>query len=349
MALSIRTSRSKTARSLPSENIRLQLVQLTATHNAHQQLCQDIYQGLIKTEPKQIPPTYFYDAHGSMLYEAITDLPEYYPTRTEASLLQQSVSELLGHLGHCPEWVELGSGSSSKTRILLDAWSNTLPPLTYIPVDVSDTSVIEASRLLIHQYPRLQVSGLIGQYEAALDYLQPKPNRCFLFLGSTMGNFTPHQQAAFIDRLVRAMAPGNLFLLGFDRRPNEQKPQSVIEAAYNDAQGVTAAFNLNVLSRLNRELGANFMENHWCHRAFYNEDDHQIEMYLESQQDQSVSIADLKTEVTFKQGERILTEISRKYDPNQLAHWFKPHGLKCIQHWTDKNQYFGLMLLSKQR
>lgn len=298
------------------------------------------------SQPRCIPPTYFYDAAGSALYEAITRLDEYYPTRTEAELLQRLAPQLARALGN-PELVELGSGSSHKTRILLEAFSAHGRGLTYVPIDVSHAMLLETAERLVTQYPTLRVMGLAGQFEDALDMLPPSSQRLVLFLGGTIGNFTPTYQEAFFTRLADGMAPGSHLLLGFDRRPHARKPASRIRAAYNDSRGITARFNLNLLARLNRELGADFRLAAWRHRAHYNPLEHQIEMYLESQEAQEVTLEALGLTVRFEPQEAILTEISRKFDPSELAGWFEDRGFRAIQHCTDEQQDFSLMLFRR--
>jgi L-histidine Nalpha-methyltransferase len=286
----------------------------------------EVSAGLSSKYNRTLPCTYFYDARGSQLYEEITQLPEYYPTRTEAALLEQispTLQELLTDRDNknLPlQIVELGSGSSAKTRLLLNAWTH--QPMVYIPIDVSESMLSFAARRLADSYPHLTVLGLAGEYEDALSLLPPHANRLFLFLGGTIGNFTPAFQNQFFTTLARRMETGAKLLLGFDRQPHTGKPVERIEAAYNDSQGITDQFNLNILSHINHRLGGHFNLNHWRHQAIYNHDEHQIEMYLES-----------------------LTEISRKFDPDELADWFRRKGFECHQQWTDPAENFGLMLL----
>ncbi len=301
----------------------------------------------LQTQPRCIPPTYFYDAAGSVLYEEITRLDEYYQTRTEAALLQRVAPFLAQALGN-PEIVELGSGSSAKTRHLLEAFTGGGRSITYMPIDVSQRMLFETAGRLVEEYPTLRVMGLAGQFEDALDMLPPSSQRLVLFLGGTIGNFTPTYQEAFFERLSGCMAPGSHLLLGFDRRPHGRKPVSRIHAAYNDAQGTTARFNLNLLARMNRELGADFRPAAWSHRAHYNPLEHQIEMYLESREAQAVRLEGLDLTVEFQAGECILTEISRRFDPSELAGWFEDREFRAVQHWTDERQDFSLMLFKRE-
>lgn len=294
---------------------------------------------------RSIPPTYFYDAEGSRIYEDITALPEYYPTRTEAALLADLGPGLMARLAP-RELVELGSGSSTKTRAFFDSCRR--DPLRYVPIDVSCSMLDETGRALRRDYPFLRVLALCGPYEDALATLPPSPGRLLLFLGGTIGNFAPPQQEQFFSFLARRMAAGSHLLLGFDRRAHEGKPAQVIHDAYNDAQGVTARFNLNLLAHLNRELQADFDLSRWSHRAVYNPVEHQIEMYLVSGAAQQVRIAALGRSYRFAAGETILTELSRKFDPEELAGWFSRRGFRCIEHFTDRARYFGLLLLQRE-
>ena len=309
-------------------------------------MLRDVLEGLSAHPQKWVSPTYFYDAFGSQLYERITGLAEYYPTRLEAELLRRVAPDVAKTVGTA-EIVELGSGSSAKTRTLLEAAGVDRRVVTYIPIDVS-RSIVEASTMALREaYPLLKVLGVIGQYDEALDVLPPAAERLFVFLGGTIGNFTPEVQAAFFARLAQAMPPGNHLLLGFDRRPHEGKPEVVIHRAYNDEAGVTAQFNLNLLARLNRDLGADFVLSNWCHRAVYNAQDDQIEMYLDSLTDQVVHFPAAARSIRFARGEALLTELSRKFDPGELADWFAERGFRCVSHWSDASEYVGLLLLRR--
>lgn len=305
----------------------------------------EVLAGLADPVRPFIPPTYLYDARGSDLYEQITALPEYYPTRTEARLLEQ-IAPLLAELVPARQLVELGSGSSAKTCLLLDAFQASGKPLTYVPIDISRTMLAASAERLVQAYPGMRVLALAAPFEEALALLPACTERLVVFLGGTLGNFTPEQQAAFFARLREAMPPGNHLLLGFDLRAHAGKPASVIHDAYNDAAGVTAAFNLNLLARLNRELGADFQLATWRHRAAYVRPEHQIEMVLESQRDQEVRVAGQV--FRFPAGAGILSEISRKFDPEELAHWLEGRGFATRACWMDAQERFGLMLLRRR-
>ncbi len=304
----------------------------------------DVVKGLTQ-KPKTLPPRFFYDDRGSELFEQICELPEYYITRTETKILQSCASEIAEITGAC-EIVELGSGSSTKTRILLDAYHKQGLPLHYLPIDVS-AGMLESSALsLLADYPSLQVYALAGTYELALSEIEPKqlPNRMMCFIGSTLGNLNPQECDVFLSQVIAALQVGEYFLLGVDL----QKPKDILEAAYNDNQGVTAAFNLNMLEHLNWRYEGNFDTSQFEHWAFYNELEHQIEMHLKSKRSQTVELRTLKLNVHFEPGETIQTEISRKFDLNHIQQELKAKGLVPQKVWTDENQFFGLLLCQLQ-
>lgn len=309
-------------------------------------LARDIALGFTPPQGRSIPPTYFYDAAGSALYEQITTLEEYYPTRTEADILRRHARALAEQIT-ATEIVELGSGSATKTRLLLDELIATRPRLTYMPIDVSSSALAESARHLAVHYPGMRVLALNGDYQEALDVLPTSRDRLVLFLGGTIGNFPPAFQDDFFKRLASQMASGQQLLLGFDRRSHAGKSADTIQLAYNDPQGVTARFNLNVLVRLNRELGADFDLAAWRHEACYNQHDHQIEMYLVSDRTQIVTISAIGQSFEFGRGERLLTELSRKFDPEEVVAWFACRGFQLIQRWTDDREYFELALFQR--
>ncbi|MEC4805535.1 MAG: L-histidine N(alpha)-methyltransferase [Jaaginema sp. PMC 1079.18] len=305
---------------------------------------EDVVRGLTQT-PKTLSPRYFYDDKGSELFEQICELPEYYPTRTEALILERYASEIARCTGAC-ELVELGSGSSTKTRLLLSAYQELQSPLHYLPIDVSGGILEASARQLLQDYPTLQIRGLVGTYEQALAHLEPPvlPTRLMFFLGSTLGNFTPQECDRFLGQVKAGLSTGNYFLLGLDL----QKPKAVLEAAYNDSQGVTAAFNLNMLAHLNRRFGGNFNLDWFTHEAIYNEDAAQIEMYLHCQRDCTVRLEKLDLEVAFQAGESILTEISRKFDLTQMSAYLESQGWETTQTWCDPKGWFGLLLVQER-
>ncbi|PLZ93004.1 L-histidine N(alpha)-methyltransferase [Fischerella muscicola CCMEE 5323] len=304
----------------------------------------DVVKGLTQT-PKTLPPRYFYDDRGSDLFEQICELPEYYLTRTETKILQSCASEIAAITGAC-EIVELGSGSSTKTRILLDAYQQQGLPLHYLPIDVS-AGMLESSALsLLADYLSLQVYALAGTYELALSQIEPSqlPSRMICFIGSTLGNLNPQECDVFLSQVKAALQVGEYFLLGVDL----QKPKHILEAAYNDNQGVTAAFNLNMLEHLNWRFQGNFDTTQFEHWAFYNEVEHQIEMHLKSKRSQTVELHTLKLNVHFEPGETIRTEISRKFSLNSIQQELKAKNLVPQKVWTDENQLFGLLLCQLQ-
>ncbi len=304
---------------------------------------QDVRQGL-QQDAKTLPPRYFYDEKGSLLFEDICNLPEYYPTRTEAGILQEYALDIASITGNC-ELVELGSGSSSKTRFLLNAYQTLYSSLNYVPIDVSGEILTASAKQLLSDYSTLKVRGLVGTYEQALAQLTPSSlsARIILFLGSTLGNFCPQQSDRFLAQIINTLQPGDYFLLGIDL----QKPKTILEAAYNDSQGVTAAFNLNMLAHLNWRFRGNFDLNNFVHRAIYNEQEARIEMYLDCLRSHQVRLESLDLTVEFRQGESILTEISRKFNLDTLTQNLQQRGLSLLSTQTDPREWFGVILCRK--
>ncbi|MEL6552902.1 MAG: L-histidine N(alpha)-methyltransferase [Cyanobacteria bacterium J06621_11] len=304
---------------------------------------QDVIDGLT-SKPMSLPPKYFYDEKGSQLFEQICELPEYYPTRTERSILQTAGDAIAQKTGPC-EIVELGSGSSTKTRILLDAYQSAGLPLRYLPIDVSDTMLSESATALLAEYLSLSVHALASTYEPALAALPPRqlPARMILFIGSTIGNLSPAECEQFLALISQRLEIGDYFLLGLDL----QKETSVLEAAYNDTQGVTAAFNLNMLIHLNQRFEGDFDSTKFSHIAHYNSVENQIEMHLESLRPQTVRLHKLGLTVAFEEGDRILSEISRKFDLGEMTRSLSTHNLTVTQTFTDKNQWFGVLLAQR--
>ncbi len=304
----------------------------------------DVVEGLTQT-PKTLSPKYLYDDRGSQLFEQICELPEYYPTRTETAILQHCASEIARLTGSC-ELVELGSGSSTKTRILLDAYQKLGHPLRYLPIDVSGGILESSAYELLVDYPSLSVHGLVSTYELALQQLKPAPlpKRMICFLGSTLGNLNPAESDQFFSLITTALQPGEYFLLGIDLH----KSKDVLEPAYNDAQGVTAAFNLNLLQHLNRRFEGNFEPQQFEHWAFYNQQQHQIEMHLRSLRSQTVELRRLNLTVEFEATETIRTEISRKFDLARMQNDLQSQNLKTLRIWSNPQQWFSVMLCQLQ-
>jgi dimethylhistidine N-methyltransferase len=306
----------------------------------------DVVRGL-GARPKTLPPKYFYDAQGSRLFDRITTLPEYYLTRTEQLILSDCARRLGGLVGPA-DLVELGSGSARKTRLVIDALLEQTPlktPLLYVPIDVSEAALEESAAGLAAAYPRLAVSGLVATYEVGLAALPPRlaPRRLMLFLGSTIGNLDGAENAAFFAAVAQALEPGDALLLGFDLA----KTPGIIEAAYNDAQRVTAAFNLNMLRHLNRRFDGDFDLARFQHRAFFNAEASQIEMHLVSAGAQAVRLRKLGLTARFEPGETIRTEISRKFRFADMAATVSRHGFALEERWSDSQEWFALALFRR--
>ncbi len=305
---------------------------------------EDVIQGLSRN-PKTISPKYFYDDRGSLLFEKICELPEYYPTRTEAWILQQYADEIAA-ITNCCELIELGSGSSTKTQALLDAYQKISDSCRYLPIDVSGGILKDSVLQLQEKYPDFSIHGLLGTYEQALVHLESNylQSRMLFFLGSSLGNFNPEECDSFLNQVSRTLQSGDYFLLGIDL----QKTKDILEPAYNDSQEVTAAFNLNMLSHLNWRFQGDFDINLFRHQAIYNQVDNQIEMYLHCQKSHWVNLAALDLKVFFEAGESILTEISRKFNLVTMKKQLETKGLKTVKNWTDEKGWFGLILCQVQ-
>ena len=316
---------------------------LTVLDHHYQELSidgKDVIKGLTE-KLKSLPPKYFYDDPGSQLFEKICELPEYYPTRTEAWILQQYADEIAA-ITNCCELIELGSGSSTKTQALLTAYQKIANSCRYLPIDVSGGILKTSVLQLQEKYPDIAIHGLLGTYEQALVHLESNylQSRMLFFLGSSLGNFNQEECDIFLNQVSRTLQPGDYFLLGIDL----QKPLDILEAAYNDSQEVTAAFNLNMLSHLNWRFQGNFDISLFKHQAVYNQVDHQIEMYLHCQKSHWVSLELLDLKVNFEAGESILTEISRKFNLATMEKNLSDKGLKTVKTWTDEKEWFGLIL-----
>jgi L-histidine N-alpha-methyltransferase len=295
----------------------------------------DVLHGLTHT-PKTLPPKWFYDAHGSELFDEITELPEYYPTRAEREILLARAGEIAAATG-ARTLVELGSGSSEKTRHLLDA----LPELeTYVPVDVSESALRQAGEALIAERPGLGVHALIADFTGGLALPGTPGPRLVAFLGGTIGNLLPAERAAFLSSVRSLLSPGDALLLGTDL----VKDESVLVPAYDDAAGVTAAFNKNVLTVVNRELGADFDPAAFDHVALWDSDNEWIEMRLRSRAEQTVKIPALDLAVDFAVGEELRTEVSAKFRKEGVGAELAAAGLEPTRWWTDEQGRFALSL-----
>jgi L-histidine N-alpha-methyltransferase len=298
----------------------------------------DARAGLTAT-PKHLPPKWFYDARGSALFEEITALPEYYPTRTEAALLARSVDEIAVASG-ADTLVELGSGSSAKTRLLLDALARAGTLRRYVPQDVSEAALRGALDELAAAYPGLALHGVVGDFTADLDKLPGGHRRMVAFLGGTIGNLVPAERAAFLTALRAVLEPGETLLLGTGLVVDE----ATLVAAYDDAAGVTAEFNRNVLHVLNRELDADFDVDAFAHRALWDAQHEWIEMRLVARRAMTVHVAGLGLDVGFAAGEEMRTEISAKFRPGGVRGWLEATGWEVRRTWTDPDERFALTL-----
>lgn len=292
--------------------------------------------------PKELAPKYFYDARGSQLFDRITSLPEYYPTRCEREILNRHAPELVEGM---QELVELGSGTASKTRALLYAMAGAGALRRYVPFDVDESVVERSTEELAELYPGLEVHGVVGDFGADLDRIPDGERRLFAFLGGTVGNLYPAQRAAFLASVRGLMGEHDRLVLGTDL----VKDVAVIEAAYNDAEGVTAEFNLNVLRVLNERLGAGFDPGVFEHVARYEESEARIEMRLRSTRAQTVAIEALDLEVEFEAGEEMLTEISSKFTPSVIAAELAGAGLGLERLLTDPEGFFAVTVAAPLR
>ncbi|MGW0365810.1 L-histidine N(alpha)-methyltransferase [Streptomyces sp. NPDC002990] len=304
-------------------------------HAAESALRTDVAQGLTRT-PKVLPPKWFYDARGSELFEEITRLPEYYPTRAEREILLERAAEIASVTG-ARTLVELGSGSSEKTRHLIEA----LPGLdTYVPVDVSESALTGAAEALLAEHPGLRVHALLADFTRALRLPDSPGPRLVVFLGGTIGNLLPPERAVFLASVRAMLSPGDALLMGTDL----VKDESVLVAAYDDAQGVTAEFNKNVLAVIDRELGADFHTADFAHVAVWNREREWIEMRLRARSAVLVKIRALDLVVPFEEGEEILTEVSAKFRQGGVRAELAAADLELTHWWTDAEGRFALSL-----
>ncbi|MBV9025339.1 MAG: L-histidine N(alpha)-methyltransferase [Streptomycetaceae bacterium] len=298
----------------------------------------DVWTGLT-AHPKWLPPKWFYDARGSELFEEITRLPEYYPARAERAVLCRESSAIAAETG-ARTLVELGSGSSEKTRLLIDALRAAGTLTDYVPVDVSGSALQRAGRVLHADYPGLTVHALVADFTVRLDLPPTAGPRLVAFLGSTIGNLLPTERAAFLSSLRATLRPGDALLLGTDLVKDEQ----LLVAAYNDASGVTADFNKNVLAVVHRELGADFDPDDFDHVAVWNREQEWIEMRLRARTALTGTIPAVGLAVRFAEGEELRTEVSAKFREPGLRSELADAGLKLTHWWTDSEGRFALSL-----
>jgi L-histidine N-alpha-methyltransferase len=298
----------------------------------------DVRAGLTKPF-KELKPRYFYDERGSELFQRITELSEYYPTRAERAILQRSAAEIMTAAGEPATLIELGSGSAAKTRVLLDAMAAAGCLEAYAPVDISEEITRDTADRIADEYG-ITVHGLVCDFELDLESIPLGGPRVIALLGGTIGNFEPQQRAGFLRRVANLLGPEDHFLLGTDL----VKDRETLEAAYNDAAGVTAEFNLNVLAVLNRELGADFDLDNFEHTAFWDDENLWVDIRLRSLARQIVSFSQLDLQIPFDAGEEMRTEISTKFAHEGLSGIYHEAGLELAAWWTDPEDLFALSL-----
>jgi L-histidine Nalpha-methyltransferase len=299
-------------------------------------IAEEVLRGL-SARSRRLPPKLFYDAEGSRLFDEITETPEYYPTRTERAILTEFAGEMVSQAGKNLTLIELGAGSASKTQLLLQAVLRQQLRAEFYPVDVSSSALQSALTSLNGHFPHLRVSPIVADYTHRLPDLGSLAGRkLVLFLGSTIGNFEPQEAAAFLKNVRQWLEPGDALLIGFDLI----KDAEVLHAAYNDAAGVTARFNKNMLARINRELGGSFDLDAFEHVAFWNQRRSRMEMHLESADDQTIWIEDLGRSFHFRRGERIHTENSYKFNLSSIGRLLRRAGFSMEKSWTDAKGWF---------
>jgi L-histidine N-alpha-methyltransferase len=314
------------------------IVVLLGTDDLAGALRTDVLEGLGST-PKTLPPKWFYDDAGCELFDRITRLPEYYPTETERGILRAQASAIAAAAG-ADTLVELGSGTSDKTRVLLDAMQAHGGLTRFVPFEVNEATLRSSAAAIRVEYPQVAVHGVVGDFEHHLPRLPTGGRRLVAFLGSTIGNFAPAERSRFLADLAGALDPGDGLLLGTDLVKDIDR----LERAYNDGEGVTAEFNRNVLRVMNRELGADFDVDRFEHRAFFDTDKEWIEMRLRSTADQTVSIGALGVVVDFAAGEEVRTEISAKFRREGVEQELAVAGLRLDRWMTDPSFDFALSL-----
>jgi L-histidine N-alpha-methyltransferase len=301
-------------------------------------LAEDVREGL-SSPFKEIPPKYFYDQRGSELFERITELPEYYPTRTERAILHARADEIVG-AAEPTTLIELGSGAAAKTRELLDAIAATGRLETYVPVDISEEITRRVAEELVGEYQGLHVHGIVSDYETHLERVPREHGALIAFLGGTIGNFRPGPRRSFLARIATLMYPDDRFLLGTDL----VKDVAVLEAAYNDSAGITAEFNKNVLYVLNRELDADFDPDNFEHVAFFDADNEWMDIRLRSLTEQFIDLKALDMRTHFARNEEMRTEISTKFTRERLEQSYADAGLEMVEWWTDPDELYALSL-----
>jgi len=295
----------------------------------------------LRSTPKRLPSWLFYDEAGSALFEQITTLPEYYLTRTERSIFESSAGEMLEAAGSDLTLVELGAGTASKTCVLIEELLRCQKRALFYPIDVSPSALQEAVKQLGQQFPQLRVNPIVADYTGGVEALNRILGRkLVLYIGSSIGNFELDESVRMLRRIRRSLRAGDALLLGADFA----KSAKILVPAYDDAEGVTAAFNKNILARLNRELGADFDPDAFRHVALWNRQCSRMEIYLESLREQQVFLPMLDMDASFAAGERIHTENSYKYTMDMVEAILRDSGFKLEQTWTDRQKWFGVHL-----
>ena len=314
-----------------------------ASFHITDKIASSVFEGLM-SNPKWLPSWLFYDSAGSRLFDQITQIPEYYLTRTERGILSARAAEIVSKAGgeHALRLVELGAGSADKTRLLLNAAVERQDTVFYEPVDVSASALVEAQIRIEDEIPGVLVCPRVQDYthDLELDATLPSERRLVLYIGSSIGNFEPGESMLLLERVRAALQPGDCMLLGVDLA----KDEGVLHAAYDDAAGVTAAFNRNVLVRLNRELDADFEPASFAHRAMWNPEKSRMEMHLVSDRAQTVWLSAIDLRVSFKVGESIHTENSYKYRPGDAEEVLTRAGFTPEATWTDERGWFAVCL-----
>ena len=307
---------------------------------------EDVDKGL-SASPRYLPCVYFYDYHGSLLFEEICRLPEYYLTTAETEILRTFAHEIVLHMPPKSSLVELGSGSCTKTQYLIDEILKQREGIIYSPIDVSREMLQQSAASLLERYDNLKITPVAAEYEDGLSHIDTHTEelKFILWLGSSIGNFEFSEAIGFLKGISKSLGPQDLILIGFDL----EKDKGVLEKAYNDSQGVTARFNITLLARINRELRGEFDLDRFTHHAVYNEAEHRIEMYLVSTCKQEVAIADLNRSYSFNKDEKIHTENSHKYSPQAIDALATEIGLSTVGQWSDQMEYFNLTLFRKCR
>ena len=322
-------------------------IEAPLNEGTERRLADDVLDGL--TRPfKELAPKHFYDARGSQLFEAICGQPEYYPTRTELAILEAQAGEIVRRAGRPTELVELGCGATVKARLVLEAMADGPgAPLRYVPVDVSESVVVQAAEELTASYPDMRVHGVVGDFERHLDRVPPSRRgepRIVAFLGGTIGNFPPGTRRGVLRNVAALLGPEDHLVLGTDL----VKDPAVIEAAYNDRAGVTAEFNRNMLHVMNRELDADFDPQAFEHVAFFDRRRHWVEMRLRARRPCTVNLVALDLQVEFAAGEELRTEVSAKFTRRRLQRDFAAAGLVLRGWYTDPDELFAITLAGRR-